>query len=205
MSTQFELKIPDEPFKNSYDLGKTLTVTYTGTRYLVLSILEASQRISACEMMADSLEEIDLSTFNGDGETFCIVDCHDHLLEASFITHQYSHEDFDDYEEELPTGEIYTYPYEQKILGNIYNSDMPTYDKETNSFGPLSTLQPVNTNENFWKQLDNTIAEISSDPDIGIHESANQELTEYLETLKKIKTDYAEVDYWKIPYPVRPA
>lgn len=205
MSTQFKLRIPDEPFKDTYELEKTLNITYTGPRYMVLSVFTDTQQVSTYETLEDNLEDINLSDFASDDTTFYVVDCYNHLLEASFITHQYTHNDYDNYREELPTGEIYEYLYDNHILSNIYNFTMPTYNHSTQEFGSLELLKPVTTNEEFWERLDSKILELSKDPKIGVHDDADQELNDYLETLKQLKIDYLDVDYWKIPYPSAPA
>lgn len=205
MSTTFELNIPDEPFKHTYDQGKTVTVTYTGPRYMVISVFKEDNIVSTWEQLEDNIEDIDLSSHVSDEKNFYIIDTNDHLLEACFITNRYENEAFT-YEETLPTGETYVYPYDENgIFSSIYDYKMPIYDFETKKFGRLQLLRSVFDNDRFWAGVQTTIDNISRDPAIGEHAGANKELTEYLEKLKNLKTDYDGVDHWKIPYPSQPS
>ena len=193
MSTQFEFNVPDEPFKTTYELGKTHTVTYTEARYIVVGILPDTKIIDYTETTHDNVEDINLGDYVSDKHTFHIIDAYDHLLEACILTQQYSHEPIDDYTEDLPNGDVYEYSYGSKIFSNIYNSNELTYDHTTQTFGTLEKVTPVTNNKTFWETLDNRISEIEKDSDIGVHDGANQPLNEYLEALKNLKIEFSEV------------
>lgn len=211
MSIEFEIKIPDEPFKNSFILNKSVKLTYQGSRYIVISVFKDTNIVSTYENVFDTLDEINLENYVDDDTVFYIIDAQKHPLEACFITHMYKNEEVDNYEVVLPTGETWTYPYENHILGNVYTNKMPTYNSLTDKFSPLTYLTPAIPKEDFFKNVETKIKELESTiPDAAItaiteatseeYAKYYEELKKYVEWLKNIKTTYYEVDHWKIPF-----
>lgn len=210
MPIEFEIKLPDEPFKNSFILDKTAKLTYEGPRYLIISVFKDTDIVSTYEDSFDTLDEINLENYVDDDTVFYIIDAQKHPLEACFITHMYKNEEVDNYEVVLPTGETWVYPYENHILGNVYTNKMPTYNSLTDEFSPLTYLTPAIPKEDFFKNVETKIKELESTiPDAAItsvtaaseeYAKYHEELKKYVEWLKNIKTTYYEVDHWKIPF-----
>ncbi len=210
MSIEFEINLPDEPFKNSFILNKSVKLTYQGSRYIVISVFNGTDIVSTYENMFDTLDEIDLENYVDDDTVFHIIDAQKHPLEACFITHMYENEETDDYETVLPTGETWTYPYETHILGNIYTNQMPAYNSLTDEFSALTYHTSAISKEEFFKNIETKVKELESTiPDASValespiseeYAKYHEELKTYIEWLKNIKTTYYEVDHWKIPF-----
>lgn len=209
MSIEFEIKLPDEPFKNSFILNKSVKLTYEGPRYLVISVFTDTGIVSTYEDVFDTLDEINLENYVDDDTVFHIIDAQKHPLEACFITHMYKNEEVDNYEVVLPTGETWVYPYENHILGNVYANQMPAYNSLTDEFSALTYLTPAIPKEEFFKNIETKVKELESTiPDATItaetatskeYAKYHEELKTYVEWLKNIKTTYYEIDHWKIP------
>jgi hypothetical protein len=216
MAIEFEVKVPDEPFKNTFDLGKAVKLSYIGPRYLVISIDKDTKQVCTFEGLYDSEPEVNLSEYSHPDKNFYLIDAYKHPLEASFITNFYKNEKIDDYEEELPCGAVWTYPYEPDgVLGNIYKFEMPTYDKTTDKFSDLKYLEATFSREEFENIQTRRIEEIRSEieaykPKVEDEESEDEakrlaDKTEYLTWLESINTLYVDVDHWKIPFKAPPA
>jgi hypothetical protein len=209
MTIEFEVNIPDEPFKDTFLKGNKAKLTYTGPKFLVVSINSDDKQVCTYEGTFDSLEEINLDDYNQENKQFIILDAIDNPLLASFLTHQYENEEYPDYEEILPTGESWTYGYENHILGNIYNNENPYYIAEEDSFSPLKLLGPAFSRKHFFENINNSIERIEKivprDSTVTTAVDNIEELTEYLDWLKNIETTYLDVDHWKIPYRSEPS
>lgn len=210
MSIEFEIKIPDQPYKNSFILDKRVKLIYQGPRYIVISVFKDTGIVSTYEGMFDTLEEINLENYVDDDCNFYVIDAHKHPLEACFLTHLYENEEVDNYEETLPTGEVWTYPYETHILGNVYANEMPTYNNSTDEFSSLKYLTPAISKEDFFNSIklkisyvENILAQDTETTLADLPEDIkkyNEELQTYLEWLKNVKTTYYGVEHWKIPF-----
>lgn len=207
MSIDFEVKVPDEPFKCTFDLGKVVNLNYHGPRYIVISVDRQTSQVQTHEGFADNLEDINLSEYVDDNSKFYIIDARKHPLEASFITHQYTSQEIDNYEEELPTGETFVYFYEQGILGNIYQSEMPEYFPDTDTFSDLKLLTPAITPDEFLNNIDERIEEYRSRyfTETSSDDEIPDDVREHYDWLCNVRTTYENVDHWKIPYPLAPA
>lgn len=215
MSIEFEIRLPDEPFKESFDLGKKVKITYKGLRYIVIGIFNNTNQVSSYENLFNSAADINLSQYIHENKNFYVIDAYKHPLEACFITDLYDNEEVENYEETLPTGETYTYFYENKILANIYKNEMPYYNNETDTFSNLKYLEPAISKENFI-DFTNRIVEMYSIPAGAKLEDLTKDLDEqskekmesiqsYAEWVKNIEMNYPNVDHWKIPFPQMPA
>lgn len=205
MTIKFKANIPDEPFKKTFTKGNTVDITYKGERFLVIGVSKGDNRLQTCDASSDNIEELDLNEFVDDSKNFHIIDAQKHPLIACFLTHFYDNEEYPDYEEELPTGEIYTYMYESSgILGNIYKSELPVYFPEEDRFGTLELLEPAISKESF----DDAVEEKIKTAKELIDNASKTDLTEenklsvqtYLIWLENIKTNYPNIDHWKIPF-----
>lgn len=203
MSIKFEIKIPDEPFKNTFKLGKTCMCTYTGDQYVLIAVCSKTSRVEGVENTSDSIEKIDTSNLIQDGVTYHIIDVKKHPMIMSWLTHSYFNESIEPYTEELLTGEIYEHNYEQDVIGTLYKNEMPTYDHNTGTFSELSLIEPVMTQEEWHSFIDkkqNEVTEkIASNPD------ASEEWKKYRIYLEEFLDKYSEVDFWKIPFEPEPA
>lgn len=208
MTIEFEINIPDEPYKMTYSKGNKVKLTYTGPKFLVISVDSSSKRVHTYEYAADKLEEINLENFKQDNKEFHILDTLKHPLIASLLTYQYESAEYPDYEEELPTGETWVYFYENKILDNVYSNIKPVYLAEEDKFTSLVLLEPALTKEQFNENLKNNIERIekivASKSSTDITSENIDKLTEHLNWLKNVENNYPGIDHWKIPFPPEP-
>lgn len=208
MSVTFEVNIPDEPYKVKFTQGKKVKLTYIGPRFLVISVDSSSKQVYTHEGAAESIDEINLNDYNQENKEFYTIDSQKHPLIACFLTHQYENDEYEDYEEVLPTGETWTYLYENHILGNIYSNENPVYFPETDQFSSLQLLKPSIEKSVFAKGIENKINDLEKVlDDIEITETNKESiehLKNYLEWLKNIDNNYPSIDHWKIPFPNEP-
>ena len=203
MSIQFEVNIPDEPFKNTFELEKKVRCTYNGSRYVVISTFADTNVVSTYEGFGETIEEIDMSSYVQEGMNYHIIDATKHPLMMAFITHSYTNEEVDNYTEELHTGEVYEYPYEDAILGDIYRGNMPTYNSDTDTFSELMLLEPAISQEDFDSSMLNRQKEITEK--VATNPDATDEWKEYRIYMENFADTYAGIDHWKIPLKPEPA
>lgn len=206
MKINFTIDLPDEPFKDTFNKNKTVTITYNGPRFIVVSIFKNNNQVSTHEGFFDSIEEIDLSTFCDDDKNFIILDAKENPLEASFITNWYSNEDVADYEESLPNGEKWIYFYENQILGNIYSCIMPYYDFDKKQFSKLELLLPPSTREEYLEAVDDKIKQAQQALlETDTNDAHYKELEEFIIKVKEHKNLTKTVDFWKLSFPIMPS
>lgn len=215
MSIEFEIQLPDEPYKESFNLGKKVKITYNGLRYIVIGVFKNTNQVSTYENLYNSASDINLSQYIHEDKNFYIIDAYKHPLVACFITDLYSNEQVENYEETLSTGEVYTYFYENKILANIYKNEMPYYNNEDDTFSNLKFLEPALSGEDFLDYISKMtemysipagaeLTDLTKDLDEQSKEKMESVQT-YVEWLKNINVNYPNIDHWKIPFPQMPA
>lgn len=215
MSIKFTFKLPDEPYKNTFELNKTVKCTYTGKRFLVVRQDKTTGQMYNVEFAANTTSEINLATYPDTNFNFVVIDAEEFPLEATFLTHQYTNEDYADFVETLPTGEEYNYPYDaNSIIHLTFATQDLFYNAETTTFLTLNYLQPAATREQFDEMIANKILEMQellapySMPDAAHSTLLNLEKRDewqtYLTWLENIGTAYPDIDHWKIPFPPAP-
>lgn len=210
MRKTFIHTLPDEPFKNTSRLNKTVQCEYNGARYHVVRMLEKEGIVLNVERSGDDREFLE-STIVDDGHLydFFILDAETHTWEAAFLTHAYSHGEVPDYEETLPTGEKYIQPFldGHGIVEQFHPLNAMKYDKELGVFTrPPFITHPITKTE-FWESQDNQLRDINKMLEANSSKyTAKQlaDLTAYRDFLQGAKAKYGSVDHWKIPFPTFP-
>jgi len=204
MEKTIQLAMPNQPMVQDTSDGKTVAVTYIGRRYLVVSTSKVDNVLQCSEGAFDSLDEFDLSEFVDDNTNFHILDADVHTAIAAWLTESYTNEDIDNFEETLPTGEIYGYPYiDSGIIDVIWNNCNFVYDSVTDTYSGLEYQKPITQEQ--WnisiEQQNEWIATVDSSV---LTEDQATKFAAFSDWHATVATVYAGVDYWKIPSPVRP-
>lgn len=210
MRKTFIHTLPDEPYKQSSRLNKTVQCEYNGPRYHVVRMLEKDGTVLNVERSGDDREALE-ATIVDDGPIFdfFILDSDTHPWEAAYLTHAYSHGEVQDYEETLPTGQKYLYQLldGHGIIEQFHAVNTMKYDKGSNLFvKPPFTTHPITKSE-FWEGVDNQIKEIGKMIERGTSQYSDQQLANlqsYKANLESIKANLSGVDHWKIPFPTYP-
>ena len=210
MRKTFIHTLPDEPYKVTSRLNKTVECEYSGPRYHVVRMLEKEGIVLNVERSGEDREALE-ETIVDDGPIydFFILDADANPWEASFLTHAYSHGEVQDYEETLPTGEKYLYQLldGHGIIEQFHAVNTMKYDKSSNVFTkPPFITHPITKSE-FWEGIDNQIREFHKMEEKGLSQYSSKQvadITDYKNFLVEAKTKYANVDHWKIPFPKYP-
>lgn len=203
MEKTFTITMPNEPFKSDTSDGKTATLTYFGSRYIVISVNGGV--VQAVEGRFDNVDQINLSEFVNEDDKFYIIDAVDHTLIASFLTHSYTNEEVAAYEETLPDDTVYDYPYPAGgLLDNVYDRSIPlTYNAATGTFSDLQFLSPL-PKAQWDASVSSAIARWSAVDTSNLSEESAAKVQAILDFFNNIETNYPGVDYWKIPFPKEP-
>jgi hypothetical protein len=207
MRKTFIHTLPDEPYKQSSGLNKTVQCEYHGARYHVVRMLEKDGTVLNIERSGDDKAFLE-STIVDDGPIydFFILDAETHPWEAAFLSHAYTHGEVPDFEETLPTGEKYTEIYldGNGIVEQFHPINSMKYDKSSNVFTkPPFNSHPITKTE-FWESQDKMLSDLNKmlEKDLGKYSPKQvADLTAYRDWLATAKTRYANVDHWKIPFP----
>ena len=216
MARDFTINIPDEPFKSTFDDGKTHTVTYTGPRYVVISVdPNDSNKVKGIEGESNDTADINIDEDVDDNWDHYMVDAYkddNTLLHISRLSNAYlCQTEIDNYVEAIPGGDgslEYDYDYpEESILGAIYKYPQNmTYNPGTKEFGGLQLIEPACTRDEIVGNHPDRIAEIDAE----LADTAGQPQS-WIDELNAVKTwyqnfdsVYGSTDHWKIPYPSIP-
>lgn len=205
MKKNFTVILPDEPFKSSTAMNKTVHCVYEGLRYIVGRMNNTTKKVENSVGGFDNNEDIDLSFFTEDGYSFIVIDATVNPFEAAFLTETYSHSEVDNYVETLSTGETWEHTYDNYsgILSQIYKSFDLEYDSATKTFKEPSRISHPIVRESLfdaYKDFPKRIEDALSTNDYSDEERTK--LENYKTWLENLSTTYANVDHWKIPFPV---
>lgn len=209
MNKNFTITLPDEPFKTTSDLNKTVNCTYTGAKILVISVHNETGQVAGVEKQYSKESDIDWDSLPVPRDhSLHILNAADNLFEAAYINHDYTTEEVADYEETLPTGETWDYPYEQDgIINSTFKNLDLYYDVATKTFSGPGYLEPAIASVDELKQyFPERIAEADE-----VLDNAGDYSQEDIEKVQAFKDwyvnfdkNYAGVDPWKIPFPSFP-
>lgn len=212
MKKLFTTVLPDEPYKTSTKKNITIECTYDGPQYLLIRVKDEDGSIVCIDREGNSLEEIeafkiDQHRLDPEGVFQVLVDAAVNTWEAAYLTGYYTHAPFPDYEEILPTGEKWTYHYDDEgsaVEQPFYVNDM-YYEKATGTFKrPRYRVHAV-AKADFWAGVQSTITATQAILDKGGDEYTPEQLKKleaYLAVVKEMPTKYKDIDHWKIPFPV---
>jgi hypothetical protein len=205
MNKNFTVTLPDEPYKTTTALNKTVECVYTGPRYLAICVIEETGEIKYLARRGDTLADIDMPTLVDDDPAteFYAIDAKEHTFEAAYLTGQYTHGNVPDFTVEHP-GDLGTWSYHYDegtgVIGQcFYGQDMkyvnsqfvaPRYREHAAKRQDVmdSCISIANTVEQSIQNND------YSDED-------KQKLEEYIVWLRAVPTAYEGIDHWTIPFP----
>lgn len=209
MNKEFTITLPDEPFKSTTDLNKTVACTYTGAKILIISVENETGQVTDVEAKYNRESEIDWDSHPVPrNHSLHVLDAANNLFEAAYITHDYTTEEVADYEETLPTGEVWNYSYEKDaIVGSTFRHLDLFYNKETGKFSGPDYLGPgIASIDEIKQSFSEKIAEadeVLDAPDDYSEEEISQ-VQEFKDWYVNFDKNYAGVDHWKIPFPSFP-
>lgn len=209
MRKTFIHTLPDEPYKTTSRLNKTVQCEYNGPRYHVVRMLEKDGTVLNIERSGDDKEAMEASIVDdGPIYDFFVLDADSHPWEAAYLSHAYSHGTVDDYEETLPDGSKYQYQLldGHGIIEQFHSHNSMKYDKGSGVFTkPPFVTHPITKSE-FWEGLDNQIKEMSKLAEKTSQYTSKQiaDIEAYVSALTDIKSKFVNVDHWKIPFPLYP-
>lgn len=207
MNKPFVFTLPDEPYKTSTIKNNTVNCVYTGARFLTLDVTLDDGTINGVVERGETREMVGKKECRIPGHSFIVVDALDNLIGAASVTGDYTHDNIPDYEENVPGGK-YTYSYctGTGAIGLVITFPGIKFDFETNK---ISTKFPYRTHANTRESTINgfvkyaaTIEKYLARFPEHFTEEETSKLQAHSDWLKTIPTVYANIDHWKIPFPV---
>lgn len=212
MRKAFTAVLPDEPYKTTTKLNRTVECFYVGTRYVLARVEKSDGKIYCVDGYSETLEGLDSSrlpaeVLNAEGHEQVVVDAEVDTWIAAHLTHEYEHVAVPNYVETLPTGEVYEYVYDDlhSAVSQPYYTNDAYYKKETNSWIRPRMRTHAITRASFLDGVASQTATIQEIVDRNVLTADRQaEAVSYLNFLKEIPTKYANIDHWKIKFPKYP-
>jgi hypothetical protein len=209
MKKKFVIQVPNEPFKNDFSQGKTVEAEYYGPRYLLLAIDQLTKTVEYVAQASDESSDVfDLEQYKEVPDVdHVIIDASEYLLEASYITNQYTNEKVEDYKETLPNGDVWTYDYPDGngILSDYWHVNNMKYDVSTGEFTHPSFHYHALTRDSFFVSVNSHISSITRSLQDRTRTYSAEE-RDRLESAKtwfsSLSTTFADVDHWKIIWPL---
>jgi hypothetical protein len=208
MKKSFVIQIPDEPFKNSFVQGKTVNAEYYGPRYLLLAVDKSTKTVEYVAQASDeSADVFNLEEYKDVPDVDHVsIDASENLLEAAYITNQYTNEKVEDYTETLPNGDVWTYDYPDGngILSDFWHVNDIKYDITTRLFTHPSFHYHALTRSRFFDSVNwhiTTIGAALEDRKNTYSVEERDKLESFKTRLTNLETTMKNVDHWKIVWP----
>lgn len=203
ISVDFEILLPDEPWKDTFAEGKKTTGTYEGEKYLVISI-DSDNVIQTVEGQSETAP--DLNLFIDPRFTFFTLDASKHPFWAAWFTGNYTSVDFPNFEQTLPDGKIYSYDYhDSAIIDETYIRYAGyKYDAATDTF---DTPVPITHSDPNPISAEGVAPHLARYKEIDLSdqsESRKQEIQDYIDWLESAPTVYAGIEQYKVSWPLPP-
>jgi hypothetical protein len=213
----FTVKLPDEPYSSATTNNESFDCAYTGPRYVMMQIDKDDFQVREGGR-ADKADDrsIDPSFFDRDDYNYVVVDSTTsatHAMYCAYVTHEYTHADIADYEENLTDADgnewTWTHQYEGTtgMLAHLHWSDSLLNDIGGDGWSGPTLRTHVNTRQSV---LDGCKAQHET-IDAALLDTANQVMTDADRTtlvnhsawLKLVVADvrYDGINHWKIPFP----
>ena len=216
----FTVKLPDEPYSSATTNNESFDCEYTGPRYVMMQIDKDDFQVREGGR-ADKADDrsIDPSFFDRDDYNYVVVDSTTsatHAMYCAYVTHEYTHADIADYEENLTDADgnewTWTHQYEGTtgMLAHLHWSDSLLNDIGGDGWSGPTLRTHVNTRQSV---LDGCKAQHET-IDAALLDTVNQTMTDADRTtlvnhsawLKVVVADvrYKDINHWKIPFPAEP-
>ena len=205
------ITIPNEPFTTDVSEGKTCDITYTGCRYLVISIDPSNNRVQSQEGMFDAVAEYERQVWEDDRFEYHLIDAEKHPVMAAFLSMAYENENIPNYEQTFQDldGNDHTWTYDYAddtgILDNIFErwGDY-TYDPDTDTFSDFVFVDPPISEADFDASVQRTIDRIDSIDRSIQTDAINAELDTFREHFVNLRTNFPGIAGYKLPWPNEP-
>lgn len=201
MKKNFEFLLTDEPYKTTTALGKKVQATYDGPRFLVARKENETSIVTDVVAAYDVFEEIDLSKFVEEGNTFFVIDAAQNPFEAAYLTDMYTYSEIPPYEETLPTGEVWRFVYDSAgAIDQVYKNIDLKHTAE--GFVGPGFIEHSLTRESILNPLADTAKSVREA--LLVNDFTDEErakLENYATWLEEAPTTYKDVDHWKITFP----
>jgi hypothetical protein len=211
MRKAFTTIMPDEPYKTTTSKNITVDCVYTGRRYLLVRV-NNDGTLFCLERQEDTLETLEMFKLTAEQlaaeKHFQVVlDAEVNTWEAAHLTHDYEHSEVPDPTFTLPSGETWTYHYDdhQGALAQPYYVNDMRYDRSTNTWIRPRYRVHALTKESFWAGLADQLRSYEEAASSSAY--LPEQLTKiraHRDWLKAAPTKYAGVDHWKITPPETP-
>ena len=213
----FTVKLPDEPYSQATTNNESFECQYTGPRYVMMQIDKDDFQVREGGR-GDKADDrsIDPSFFERDEYNYVVVDSTasaTHAMYCAYVTHEYTHADIADYEENLTDADgnewTWTHQYEGTtgMLAHLHWSDSLLNDIGGDGWSGPTLRTHVNTRQSV---LDGCKAQHET-IDAALLDTVNQTMTDADRTtlvnhsawLKLVVADvrYDGINHWKIPFP----
>jgi hypothetical protein len=211
MRKAFTAVLPDEPYKTTTKLNRTVECFYVGARFVLVRVEKSDGKYYCVDGYSETLEGLDSSRLPEDvlskeGHSQVVIDAESDTWMAAHLTHEYEHTAVPNYSETLSTGEVYEYVYDDihSACSQPYYTNDAYYKKETNTWIRPRMRTHAVTRASF---LDGVASQISTIEEViarGLTSDRQIQAQTYLDFLKSISTKYANIDHWKIRFPKYP-
>lgn len=204
MKKNFVVVLPDEPYKTTTTLNKTVECTYNGPRYLALCVKQSGE-ITYYSTSGETVEELRMLDQIDDeaGTAFHVLDAAINPFEAAYLTHDYTHGDVDDFPVTLPDNlGTWTYHYDDGtgVIGQCFYGQDIKY--VAGSYTAPRYREHAIKREDFLQNCVNQATQIENSLNVNDYSTEDKKtLQDHIAWLKSVSVKYANIDHWKISFP----
>lgn len=209
LNKNFTIPLADEPYLDTVTANKSHPGTYTGPKYLKISVDAITKYVERVVAGADSLDAInEILVPQEEGKTIHILDANTNTFEAAYLTGLYTTGLVPNYVETLPTvddegnPETWEYGWDDNtgmIQQQYYNLDLKfvngAFVKPRFRIHALTRSSFLASMELQITNITNALANNDT-----LTDEAKAQLETYKTWLQNLPTKYANVSHWKIPF-----
>lgn len=212
MEKTFTWNRPDEPYVNSSTGTRTIDITYTGPRYL---LVELDPKLGTGSCIRSSEDEndpiLDASNLAHNQWEYVIVDAEELPALACSLTLAYKHPDPNDWTETLTDADgeefVFEHTYDETTGvidhetaglngGYTYNFNLKTWEGPEYREHMVSATDFENGRLDMISQMQNRL---DNKETLGYTAEQIESITNYKEYLESVPTKYADIPHWKLP------
>jgi hypothetical protein len=197
----FTIVLPDEPYKVETTKNIEVTGTYEGNRYLVVRTKDG---IADSAISGSDQPIVDMSNYIEEGHAFMVLDATENTFAAAYLSHNYTTTEVPNYIEETAAGETFEYEYDDHtgVLEQIYMPNHMPVDSAGNFGEPIRRTHFLTRESVFsgFEVLRQQALQALAENDYSPEQEAT--INNYIEWLSTAADRYADVEHWKIVFPV---
>lgn len=202
MEKVFNFVYPDEPLKTTTENNNNVEIKYYGPRYILVQLYKDNMSVSYASDNYEDVYQV-MRSYDHDDHKYRIIDADESPIIASILTEEYDHDPVPVWEEELPDGSFWSFPWDSNnMINHCIKESSIKWDLENNKLRTFEFIEPTSTREevdSVYKQTAQEIRDSLSKNSFSEEDRKTlEDAAHWFENWQNLTKGY---DYWKAQPP----